>query len=429
VLRIEAALFALESEGFVLRGRFTRSGELEWCERRLLARIHRYTLGRLRSEIEPVTQVDFMRFVFSWQRLTPDSQGRGPSSLALALARLEGFEAPAASWESELLPARIADYEPSFLDALCLSGKLTWFRRSLPAIRVARSTGPVRATPIALVSRGNAAAFRFELPQEPLSLSTAAERVQNHLAARGASFFDDIAAGTKLDAENVELGLAELVANGVVTSDAFAGLRALTLPDSMRTPRERRRGPLSPMDSAGRWSLLPPYAPTSGEDEGETVAWTLLRRYGVVFRRVVERESSTPPWRELVRVYRRLEARGDIRGGRFVAGFSGEQYALPEAVESLRAVRRSAKSGLLVSVSAADPANLTGLVTPGERVPAVTSNRVLYRDGAPVARKVGDDVSLLPSEAVDPEEKSALLAALVRGGTERPVVRVRLAGR
>jgi ATP-dependent Lhr-like helicase len=428
--RVDAALGALESEGFVLRGRFTaavatmEAGDVEWCERRLLARIHRYTLGRLRSEIEPVPPADYLRFLLSWQRLTPDSAGRGPDSLTAALSRLEGFEAAASAWESELLAARVVDYDPSWLDALCLSGKTTWFRRSLPAIRVARSSGPVRATPVALVSRANASAFRLQLPAEPLGFSTAAERVRAHLDARGASFFDDLVGSTCLEYGEVGEGLGELVASGLVTSDSFAGLRALTTPADART-RSSRRGSLTGMDHAGRWSLLPPASlplrPGRGdESEGlEAVGWTLLRRYGVVFRRVVERESSLPPWRDLVRLYRRLEACGDLRGGRFVAGFSGEQYALPEAVESLRAIRRSEKTGALVSVSGADPANMVGLVVPGERVPSIASNRVLYRDGIPVAQKVGDAIEILVD--ADPAERWVLESALVRRPVPSPI--------
>jgi ATP-dependent Lhr-like helicase len=431
LIRVTEALGTLESEGFVLRGRFTPGQEqLEWCERRLLARIHRYTLGRLRSEIEPVTQVDYLRFLFGWHRLTPETQGRGPDSLAAALSRLEGFEAPAAAWEAEILPSRVLDYDPAWLDAACLSGKLTWFRRSLPAIRVARSSGPARTTPIVIVARKNAAAFRQgEAPPntpEPLGLSPEGERVHAHLQERGACFFDDIVRGSGLSAEQAELTLAELVASRMVTSDAFAGLRALITPASARARElgQKRRGGPCAMDAAGRWSLLPSLeaAPAFGDAESiEAVGQTLLRRYGIVFRRVVEREAAVPPWRDLVRLFRRLEACGDIRGGRFVDGFSGEQYALPEAVEAVRAARRAPRSGALVSVSGADPANLVGIVTPGERVPAIASNRVLYRDGLPVARKVGDDVHVLVE--ADSAEKLALESALL---CRPPPLRVRL---
>jgi len=416
VLRVEAALAALEAEGFVLRGRFTPGGsEVEWCERRLLARIHRYTLGRLRSEIEPVTQADYVRFLLSFQRVAQDSKMRGPNGVAAVLAQLEGFEVPAAAWETDVLPARVVDYTSGWLDALCLSGRYTWLRRS-KGTRNGRASGPVRGTPVALVERAGASAWTSALAPGGAELGAAATRVRDHLAARGASFFDDLVAGTRLIRSEVEGALAELVASGLVTSDSFAGLRALLVPASHRTRPLARRRPGRPsfgMEAAGRWSLLhSARAPESAEEAVEAVGRTLLRRYGVVQRRVLERETELPPWRELLRAYRRLEARGDIRGGRFIAGFSGEQYALPEAVEALRAVRRAPKDGALVSVSAADPLNVVGIMTPGDRVPAIASNRILFRDGVPVARKQGTRIEILgPAEEGD---RWALETALVR---------------
>jgi ATP-dependent Lhr-like helicase len=420
LFRVESALASLESEGFVLRGQFSAGVTgTEWCERRLLARVHRYTLGRLRSEIEPVSQADYMRFLASWQRTLPDVKMRGPDSVATVLAQLEGFEAPAAAWEEEILPSRIVDYEPAWLDALCLSGRFVWFRRSPAGPRTSRASGPVRATPIALVSRASAAAFRGVAPDEPAELSPLAERVRQYLKDRGASFFDDLVRGAQGLRTEVEQALAELVSAGLVTSDSFAGLRALLVPAAVRSrapQRRRRAGQILGMESAGRWSLLEPsQEPPGSVAEGgdvELVARALLRRYGVVSRRIIERETALPPWRDLLRTYRRLEARGDIRGGRFVAGWSGEQYALPEAVESMRAVRRSARSGTLVSLSAGDPLNLVGIVTPGERVPAIASNRVLFKDGVPVARKVGAAVEILST--VENAERWALETALVR---------------
>jgi ATP-dependent Lhr-like helicase len=419
--RIAAALASLESEGFVLRGRFTGgASDTEWCERRLLARVHRYTLSRLRSEIEPVAQADYMRFLASWQRALPDAKMRGPDAVATVLSQLEGFEAPAAAWESEILPSRVDGYDPAFLDALCLSGRFVWLRRSPSPGRASRASSPVRATPIALVRRESAAAFRGLSGEAPPELSGAAARVEEYLRARGASFFDDIVRGARALRTEVELALGELVAAGLVTSDSFAGLRALLVPAAQRQRaplRRRRAGHVLGMESAGRWSLLElrHEEEDTGAQEGgavEVVARTLLRRYGVILRRLIERETALPPWRELLRVYRRLEARGDIRGGRFIAGFSGEQYALPEAVEALRAMRRSERSGTLVSLSACDPLNLVGIVTPGERVPAITSNRVLFKDGVPVARKVGATVEILSS--VEKNERWALETALVR---------------
>jgi ATP-dependent Lhr-like helicase len=400
---VEAALAALESEGFVFRGRFTpgADGE-EWCERRLLARIHRYTLDRLRREIEPVSQADYLRFLLAWQRAVPEERAEGPESLQALLQQLEGVEAAAASWEGEILPARMKEYDPAWLDSLCLAGRWVWGRATAPEADGARRSGPVRATPIALLSRGNLPLWReIAPPPDPsgLDLSAGARDVHDLLRNRGACFFGEIAQGAGLLHTQLEMALAELVAWGLVTSDSFTGLRALLVPAHKRPPVDRagaRRGgsslSLFGMENAGRWSLLQqggipaaPAADAPSRGAVEMAAWTLLRRYGVVFRRLLERESLLPPWRELLQVLRRLEARGEIRGGRFVDGFSGEQYALPDAVGRLRALRKQPRKGSLVSVSAADPLNLVGIATPGERLPALSGNRVLYRDGEPIA--------------------------------------------
>ncbi|HVU05198.1 MAG TPA: DEAD/DEAH box helicase, partial [Polyangiaceae bacterium] len=277
--RAAVALAALESEGFVLRGHFTPGqGDLEWCERRLLARVHRYTLGRLRAEIEPVTEADYVRFLLSWQRLLPESRMKGPDAVAAVLAQLEGFEAPASAWEGEILPARVEDYRPAWLDALCLSGRYVWLRRSAPPERAGRG-GPVRGTPIALVSRANLRAFGAAPLADASGLSAAAGKVHSYLESRGASFFDDLVSGTRLLKTEVEAALAELAANGLVTSDSFAGLRALILPEKLRMRaggRRRSAGEILRMESAGRWSLLsaPATTPVDAEDV-ERVARTL----------------------------------------------------------------------------------------------------------------------------------------------------------
>ncbi len=594
---VEAALVALETEGFALRGRFTPGGgvgvgasvgagagarggaaaaaEIEWCERRLLARIHRYTLERLRREIEPVSQADFMRFLLSWQRIafavTASPAGlhagqrgglagagedgeaaagsgagaplgspvgfaglapvaaippglaaasilgggggggapaagqsaaavaaQGAESLPALLAQLEGFEAPAAAWEGEILPARLAGYDPLWLDALCLAGRCVWGRLTPPAVGAVgspalagspglavsaglaglaglteaatglgaaaivrapaaadlamaaadrprtRRPGPVRATPIVVVPRGSLPLWLQLAPAPPMAaapaagsavssaagavddcselpeLSGDAAAVYRQLLGGGASFFDELAGRARLLHTQLEAALAELVAAGLVTADSFTGLRALLVPAHKRprVDRQTRPGAATSLaafgvQNAGRWSLLRSPAPVGAQagasgravagsaagpnaygpaldDAGnpvavEAAAWALLRRYGVVFRRLLERESLMPLWRDLLRAYRRLEARGEIRGGRFVDGFSGEQFALPEAVGRLREVRREPRRGAMVSVSAADPLNLLGIVTPGERLPALSGNRVLYRDGEPIA--------------------------------------------
>lgn len=407
-LEIETGLLKLESEGFVIRGLFTPGiTETEWCARRLLARIHSYTLNRLRQEIEPVSSADFVRFLLAWQKVVPDHQMEGPESVRAIIEQLEGFEAPAAAWEGELLPSRLIEYDPAWLDALCLSGEVVWARLT-PPIRPAdegperrRSGGPVRNTPIALLRRKNFALWRsvFPSPQavKESDFSTTTQLVFAYLQDHGASFFSDIVENTRLLRSQVEESLAELVANGVVVSDSFTGLRALLTPGSKKTQAANRRKPRQPvydMASAGRWSILRHTAqgPVTSSSQrvfdpetSEEIAWVLLKRYGVVFKRLLEREGMSIPWRVLLRVYHRLEARGEIRGGRFVAGISGEQFSLPDAVGMLRSMRRQGSQDSLISVSAADPLNVVGIITPGNRVTSHTSNRVLYHDGVPVA--------------------------------------------
>jgi ATP-dependent Lhr-like helicase len=445
---VDFALGALEHEGFVLRGRFTPGlGELEWCERRLLARVHRYTLDRLRKEIEPVSTADFMRFLLRWQRLTPDTRAEGPDGLSAVLDLLDGYELPAGAWESEILPARVTQYDPLWLDGLCLSGEAAWGRftqaRNVEGGARNRKSGPVRTTPIALFRRERGNAWRgLSQPADAsgLSLSHSARAVFEVLETRGASFFGDLVNATRLLRTEVEKALGELVAWGLVTSDSFAGLRALLVPSERRKPigrlhpaRAGSRGRIAPfgVETAGRWSLVRPAAPLPNDQLLETLAWQLLRRYGVVFRRLLEREGFLAPWRDLLRVYRRLEARGDVRGGRFVSGPSGEQYALPEAIGLLRSVRREPPTGELVAVSGADPLNLVGIITADETVPALAGNRILYRDGIPVAVRRGDgagerqDVLLVD---VMPAEANDLKTALVRTRSA-PMVRAYLARR
>jgi ATP-dependent Lhr-like helicase len=411
---IEAALATLQAEGFAMRGAFsTGAGQgAEWCERRLLARIHRYTVKRLRAEIEPIEARDFLRFLFEWQRVTPNGRMEGPDAVGAMLAQLEGFEAPAGAWETELLPSRISEYEPAWLDEQCLAGRFVWTRLAPRASDPERGAAPVRATPIVLLARRNLRLWStLAGSANPVHPSPVAQRTLAHLATHGASFFDEIAAAANLLPSQTEEGLAELVALGLVNSDSFAGLRALLVPADRRRPamggRRRRRLALFGMDAAGRWSRVArPGGPAGereaaaaralGEETIEHVVRTLLRRWGVVFWRLLAREADwLPPWRELLTCCRRLEARGEIRGGRFVAGFSGEQYAAPEAITLLRAARRQPADGHYVSLSGADPLNLVGLLTPGARLPSLSANRVLYRDGVPVALFAGGEVSFL----------------------------------
>ena len=426
---VEAALVGLEADGVVLRGRFTRREamppEMEWCDRRLLARIHRYTLNRLRAEIEPVSASDLMRFLFAWQHVDPEYRVGGLDGLGSVIAQLDRFAVPAAAWEADVLAARCDEYDPALLDALCLSGRVAWGRLTDGAVG-RRAGGPIRTTPVSLFLREHAAHwFAQRPPVDDAEVSEYARQVRGVLERRGASFFPELVAASGLLATQVERGLGELAGAGIVTSDSFAGLRTLITPSSRRKPPAgglRRQGTIRfGIESAGRWALLkgeasgiPAEAPSSLGSSAHLVLWarTLLARYGIVFRGLLQHESGVPPWRELLLAYRRLEARGEIRGGRFVAGLAGEQFALPEAVTELRAMRRRDRGGTLVAVSAADPLNLTGLITSGERIPALTGNRVLYQDGAPVLALVGGEAR--PLVPLDPDRAADLARAAVR---------------
>jgi ATP-dependent helicase Lhr and Lhr-like helicase len=404
---IAAALLALESEGSALRGRFTGAAEEEWCERRLLARIHRYTINHLRSEIEPVAPRDFMRFLFSWQHVAPETRMEGPDALDAIVAQLEGFEIPAGAWESEILPTRISEFEPSWLDDRCLAGQITWMRLSPAARRAESRIAPIRTTPIALLPRRHAHLWKSLASGEAPIVSGTAQTVLEFISQQGACFFDELIEGCGLLRVQVENALAELVAAGLVVSDSFAGLRALLTPPGERKPissRARRRATKYAIEEAGRWAIVRrANTPANNPDALEHVTRTLLRRDGVVCWRLLAREAEwLPPWRDLLRVLRKLEGRGEIRGGRFVAGFSGEQFALPDAIPVLRQIRRSEPTGAMIVVSGADPLNLAGIVTPGAKLPAFSGNRALYRDGIPIAFLSGGEIeffeTLAPSE-------------------------------
>ncbi len=483
---VDAALLRLQGEGYVIQGRFDPALDAtQWCERHLLARIHRYTLGRLRREIEPVSRRELMRFLLDWQHASPATQLRGPDALPAVLAQLEGYEAAAGAWEAEILPARIADYSASWLDELCRAGRIAWSR-----LRAGGGSGPVRATPIVLLPRRQLAVWtaiaQASEPQDSL-LSSRAQAVADALREHGALFFDELQSSVHLLRTELEDALGELVAAGRVSSDSFAGLRALLLPAAKReAPRHRRirRHVFGGIEDAGRWSLVrssllpvgetnrqdsrfarreppegrgpgmarvqvpgracpgldpgadegrvlaeaqldadsgknvpsPQPSPQRGEGEHlEHIARALLARYGVVFWQLLEREAPwLPRWRELSRVYRRLEARGEIRGGRFVEGLVGEQFALPEAIAPLRAIRQRADEGALVVVGGCDPLNLVGSVLAGDKVPAVPGARVLYRDGLPLAAQVaGKFVPLAELSAA--ETQAARQALQLRG--------------
>jgi ATP-dependent Lhr-like helicase len=420
---IEKALLRMEASGTILRGKF-RPGEsraslglngrgrpfphqeadvaeTEWCERRLLARIHRLTVATLRKQIAPVTASQFMSWLLRWQHVAPGTQVRGEHGPLEVIRQLQGFEIPASAWERFVLARRISGYDPAHLDQLCLSGSVGWGRLS-PHPATLESTGtdengresrrrviPTRVAPIAFFVREDADWMRPHHPGAADSsssfLSPVAQALLELLKQRGALFFPDMVRLTgRLKAE-IETGLWELVAAGLVTADGFENLRALVTPKTLalKTANGISFGKVRrPRHAPGRWSLLH----TDGADRDRSVescCWMLLRRYGVVFRDLLARETNLPRWRELQIGYRRLEDRGEVRGGRFVDGFIGEQFALPVAVESLREQRKSPSGaqGDRVIISAADPLNLVGIIVPGDRIPAISGRSVTFRDG------------------------------------------------
>jgi ATP-dependent Lhr-like helicase len=356
---VEIGLARLESEGQVFQGRYRLKSDdrIEWCNRRILARIHRLTLGRLRQEIAPVTAAQFHQFLLRWQHVAQGTQLHGAGGVMQIVRQLQGFEIPASAWEEGVLSRRIAGYSADNLDDLCLSGDVAWARLSPhPALMDAdRQVRPTRIAPISFFVREDADWLidpSFGLV-ESVGLSPVGRAVLDALSLRGASFFADLVRYTKRLPAEVEDALWELTAGGLVTADGFENLRALINPT-------RKRG-LRPRHAAGRWALVARSADSSQSDRTKKFAEQLLLRWGVLFRDLLARETVSPPWREILPVLRRMEAQGDIRGGRFVAGFTGEQFARPEAVELLRAVRRAdAHDAIAVDVSPADPLNLAG---------------------------------------------------------------------
>jgi ATP-dependent Lhr-like helicase len=436
---IETGLLGLESEGFVLRGKFQPgTTEQEWCDRRLLARIHRLTIDRLRAEIQHVPVQDFYRFLFVWQHVDFDHRVEGPDGLQSVLEQLDGCELPLAAWESAVLAARVADYDPEWLDRICFSGRVGWGRLSAPQNPNARTIAPLRSSPIALYQRENLQNWLLlSQPNSVIEFSAANQVVVDALQSGGALFFTELVRRTDKSVlpSQVEEALSQLAALGLVTSDSFDGLRALLIPSDKRPTfgrnigKRRRKTNLASIEFAGRWSLLRTQIASqqsgngAGSSERDTAASkfarVLLRRYGVVFRRLLERESFPVTWYELGRIYRRWEARGEIRGGYFVGGVSGEQFALPEAIGLLRSIRKAPPKGELVTLSAADPLNLQGILTPGPRIAALTVNRILFRDGSPIAAlEAGEIRKLADAPVSDLQIETAL-----RVGKLRPSLR------
>lgn len=415
----EQALLALEQEGFVIRGEFGGAG-LQWCERRLLARIHRASREHKRAAHRPVAARHYQQFLLDWQGLSGE-RAEGPDAILAALDRLEGYSAPAAIWEQELLPARIALYLPGQLDALCAAGKASWARLTPRSLKT-RGTGPVKQTPIAFAPREALAVWRGlamgDKAQQP-ELSESAHAVVELLKARGAAFFSDLVTQTGLLRAQLEAALGELVGSGLVSADTFAGLRSLISPQRAKprsAPRTRRRRPLfSGVQDAGRWFLLPDPSREclASEDAIEHFLWAMLSRYGVVFRRLLERESVRVAWRDLLRVAWRLEARGEIQGGRFVDGEAGEQFALPEAAEALQRVAKAGERQELLRLSVADPANLAALFG-GPALSSRAGNVVLFEGTRPVAWLDGGEPQTVASAS--PEQRARWLAELTQPG-------------
>jgi ATP-dependent Lhr-like helicase len=418
---INKTLLHIESTGSILRGKFAgaENNEIEWCERRLLARIHRLTLGGLRKQIEPVTAAQFMRWLLRWQHVAPGTQiaGDGERGMLEILRQLQGFEIPASAWEREVLSRRMASYDPKVLDQLSLTGAIGWGRLSPhPATLEDSSDGrrrviPTSVAPITFFVREESDWMllhqsRRSESDQMVGLSPGGREVLEFLRTRGASFFTDIVRATGRLKSEVETALWELVAAGMITADGFDNLRALI--DPKRRTGQGRGRTTRPRHSAGRWALLYNSAPHPAHDGAqaqqqikaiEATCTMLLERYGVVFRELLAREALAPKWRELLMAFRRLEERGEVRGGRFVSGFIGEQFALPVAVESLRAMRTAPLSEEMITISAADPLNLVGIIVPGERVPAISGKFVSFKSGVaaepeaiePIAHRITGD--------------------------------------
>ncbi|MEE8166917.1 MAG: DEAD/DEAH box helicase, partial [Myxococcota bacterium] len=440
---VEIGLAALEAEGFVFRGRFEGSqadGADQFCARRLLARIHADSQSRLRASVEPVTAQELMRFLFSWQHVAAGTQFEGPRGVACAVEQLQGFDLAAGAWESEVLASRVRDYQPEWLDGHCLSGQISWLRLAPPALRLlddrrraeaagegraegraakdSRGAGSVeraagsalparatsRSTPLSLVLREDLGwliqAHRSEQADEE-RVGRLAEAILGLMASRGALFHAELVAALGERPVDVESALWELVAHGRAGADGFQALRSL-LGARARWSRKRaqqraRRGLRRGLADAalegaeGRWSLVPKREPVEDLDGlAEAIAEQLLVRWGIVFRDVVTRENLALPWREIVWALRRLEARGVVRGGRFVSGFTGEQFALPDALETLARVGRKPRDGERIVVCGSDPLNLVGILTPGSRIPGVRTREVVFVDGFPVASQATD---------------------------------------
>jgi len=389
---VDQAMLALEGAGGIIRGDFTgTSGAiLEWCDRRLLARIHKLTVGVLRQQIEPVSAAQFMRWLIHWQHVAPGTQLSGERGLLEILRQLQGFEIAANAWERQVLAKRLKSYDPAWLDRLCMTGAIGWGRLSPhpamtdsaePANGKTKRVVPTSVAPITFFVREEADWMPARHPEsiDSSGLSTTAREVYSFLRMRGASFFTDIVRATTGLKSEVETALWELVTAGLVTADGFDNLRALI--DPKRRAGQGLARNSRPRNSTGRWSLLYADARNDHQAQIEATCWMLLKRYGIVFRDLLAREEFAPTWREILIGFRRLEDRGEIRGGRFVTGFLGEQFALPIAVDSVRAMRKQESTGELITISGSDPLNLVGILLPGDKIAGVSHKSVTLTDG------------------------------------------------
>ncbi|MDR3478350.1 MAG: DEAD/DEAH box helicase [Gammaproteobacteria bacterium] len=394
-IEVNQALIRIESTGLILRGHFKTLDQEEWCERRLLARIHRLTIGKLRKEIEPVSSAQFIRWLLTWQHLAPGTQLKGEQGLLEILKQLQGFEIAAKAWEPQILAKRVSDYDPTVLDRLSLMGVIGWGRLSTPTsnsetdlngIEQSKRVIPTSIAPITFFVREESQWMptrqRFMSEADLGGLSHVAKSIYTDLKQNGASFLVDIAHSIGCLKTEVEMGLWELVTVGVATADSFDNLRSLIDPRRRLGKKGKRR--TRHQYSTGRWSLLRTHVADDTAKQIEATCWLLLKRYGVVFRELITREKIVPRWRELLMAFRRLEDRGEIRGGRFVDGFLGEQFALPYAIESLRAIKKKEPSEETVTVSGVDPLNVVGIVLPGDRIPILSGKKISFRDGVPV---------------------------------------------
>ena len=399
---VQVALEALEAEGYAMRGRFSEQPflestgiqeEVEWCERRLLARIHRLTLDNLRKQIQPVEPTDFIKFLLDYQHITDQTKIAGQAGLAEVITQLQGFEMPAAVWEQSVLSARLEKYETTWLDSMSLAGEVSWGRLRPPnkSNDDPPSGSPLtRVVPISLVLRENLSwLLPFADRNSEKHIRSNARLVLETLNNSGALFFDDLKKVTRLLPAQLEEALSELAAAGLITADGFAAIRSIVSPNRHRIAQKQRRynnrgkATLRPYSRGGRWSPFPGNTGAAEETDkrSQQWAWLLLDRYGVVFRDLLTRESVAPTWRELVPVYRQMEARGEIRGGRFVNGVVGEQFAHGESINLLREIRDKNPEDSWLVLSACDPVNLFGIITTDARIPAVRTNKIIVQDG------------------------------------------------